>query len=113
MIDNFDEDGIILEPVGSDAAVGVEVTESMIDYEDRANDPDFMPPHLKEGIPPVTCNFGKSDYWDGRYSRNPDTFEWYHEVRKNTRVAQLKGPPGYALTPTNKTTTPKKTSTVP
>ena len=46
--------------------------------EQRAHDPLFQAPHLKEGIPPVTCNFGKADYWDGRYFKNAETFEWYH-----------------------------------
>ena len=52
--------------------------------QERQNDPLFQAPHLQEGIPPVTCNFGKADYWDGRY----------HKVRK------CKQPPPHA-TPSN------------
>jgi len=77
LADNFDETGIIEEPVDA-----IEVTEDDVDLSARARDPNFMPPHLKEGIPPVTCNFGKSDYWDGRYSKDRDAnanFEWYHD----------------------------------
>lgn len=46
---------------------------------ERLNDPAFQAPHLAEGIPPVTCNFGKADYWDGRYHKNQEPFEWYHD----------------------------------
>jgi hypothetical protein len=48
---------------------------------ERENDPIFQAPHLQEGIPPVTCNFGKADYWDGRYFKNTETFEWYHDFQ--------------------------------
>jgi len=48
MIDNFDEDGVILEPQEGSTADGIEVTDEMIDMEERGNDPAFQAPHLKE-----------------------------------------------------------------
>ena len=50
-----------------------------IDLEERAKNPMFAAPHLQEGLPPVTCNYGKADYWDERYMKSKEIFEWYHE----------------------------------
>ena len=63
--------------------------DNIVDDEARANDPLFMAPHLREGLPPVTCNYGKADYWDGRYMKAKETFEWYHEYPEIKEILNM------------------------
>eukprot|EP00520_Triparma_pacifica_P015716 CAMPEP_0118668148 /NCGR_PEP_ID=MMETSP0785-20121206/20188_1 /TAXON_ID=91992 /ORGANISM="Bolidomonas pacifica, Strain CCMP 1866" /LENGTH=344 /DNA_ID=CAMNT_0006562695 /DNA_START=74 /DNA_END=1105 /DNA_ORIENTATION=+ len=94
--DNANQDNSNPEEVGEDKEGGEEEEEEIDEEErmaeemrrreelelERVNDPMFQAPHLQEGIPPVTCNFGKADYWDGRYFKNTETFEWYHDFEQ-------------------------------
>jgi SAM-dependent methyltransferase len=79
----------MLEERNDEGEATVELTEEELEeqkekelarmMEERQTDPAFQPPHLEEGIPPVTCAFGKADYWDGRYRKSTEVFEWYKE----------------------------------
>ena len=83
---------MMLEDYGGDDNMGSELTAEQIAMaqskmnDDRKTDPDFQAPHLQEGIPPVTCSFGKADYWDQRYRHNKETFEWYKDYHESKHI---------------------------